>query len=153
MQDNTMFEISTKINRFVKILFALCSVLFFSLCSAQTYIQINGLSLHDQSGYNGFNYGAGLEQSIDHRWSVAGGWYYNSDYRGSTYAYGRYAVYKQGRWDVGVALGAVTGYQRASVIPMAFPEACYSWACMLFAPRVESTGANVVGLRLRIPVN
>lgn len=121
--------------------------------SAQTYVQINGLSAHDRSGYNDFNWGAGLEQGITDSWTLAGGWYRNSEYSGSTYAYGRYAVYKKDSWDIGVALGAVTGYQRATVLPMAFPEVCYSWACALFAPRVEATGANVIGLRLRIPVN
>lgn len=132
-------------------------ILFFIFCcassQAQTYVQINGISVHDRSGYNGFNWGAGLEQSITDRISVAAGWYYNSEYRGSTYVYGRYAFYKQGQWNLGVAMGAVTGYQRASVIPMAFPEACYGWTCAMFAPRVESTGANVIGFRLRIPVN
>ena len=136
----------------MKALLALVLALNLSLTQAETYVQINGLSVHDQSGYNGFNYGAGLEQGITDRISVAGGWYYNSEYRGSVYAYGRYAVYKQGRWDVGVALGAVTGYQRAAVVPMAFPEVCYGWVCSLFAPRVEATGANVIGLRLRVPI-
>lgn len=134
-----------------------CAIILFlfwhGLVQAQTYVQINGASLHDQSGYNGFNYGAGLEQDIIDKWTVAAGWYYNSERRGSAYTYGRYAVYKQDRWDIGVAIGAVTGYQRAAVVPMAFPEVCYSWVCGLFAPRVESTGANVVGFRLRIPVN
>lgn len=120
---------------------------------AQTYLQINGASLHDRAGYNGFNYGAGLEQGITESWTVAGGWYRNSEYRGSTYAYGRYAFYRQDSWNIGVAVGAVTGYQRASVVPMAFPEACYGWLCSLFLPKVESTGANVIGVRLRIPVN
>lgn len=119
---------------------------------AQTYVQINGVSIHDKSGYNGFNYGAGLEQAVSSDWTVAAGWYLNSEYRGSTYAYGRYSFYKKDQWDIGVAVGAVTGYQRAAVVPMAFPEACYGWACALFAPRVESTGANVIGLRLRIPI-
>jgi hypothetical protein len=137
----------------MKALLALVLALNLSLTQAQTYVQINGASLHDQSGYNGFNYGAGLEQGITDRISVAGGWYLNSDYRDSAYAYGRYVVYKQDRWDIGVALGAVTGYQRATVVPLAFPEACYSWVCALFAPKVESTGANVIGFRLRIPVN
>jgi len=109
--------------------------------------------VHDQSGYNGFNWGAGLEQGITDRWTVAAGWYRNSEYRGSTYVYGRYAVYKKNAWDIGIAVGAVTGYQRAAVIPMAFPEMCYAWTCAMFAPRVEATGANVVGLRLRIPIN
>jgi hypothetical protein len=137
----------------VKALLALVLALNLSLTQAQTYIQINGVSVHDQSGYNGFNWGAGLEQVVHGPWSVAGGWYYNSEYRGSAYAYGRYAFYKQDRWNIGVALGAVTGYQRATAVPMAFPEACYAWVCGLFAPRVESTGANVVAFRLRIPVN
>jgi len=121
--------------------------------SAQTYVQVNGVSAHDRSGYNDFNWGAGLEQGITDRWTVAAGWYRNSEYSGSTYAYGRYAVYKKDSWDIGVAVGAVTGYQRATVVPMAFPEVCYGWACGLILPRVDSTGANAVGLRLRIPVN
>jgi len=137
----------------VKLLLALVLALNLSLTQAQTLVQVNGVSLHDQSGYNGWNYGAGLEQVVHGPWSVAGGWYYNSEYRGSTYAYGRYAVYRKDSWDIGIAVGAVTGYQRASVVPMVFPEACYGWACVLVAPRVESTGANVVAFRLRIPVN
>jgi hypothetical protein len=137
----------------VKALLALVLALNLSLTQAQTYVQINGISLHDRSGYNGFNYGAGLEQGITDRISVAGGWYYNSEYRGSIYAYGRYAVYKKDSWDIGIAVGAVTGYQRAAVLPMAFPEACYKWACTLILPKVDSTGANAIGVRLRIPVN
>ena len=120
---------------------------------AQTYLQINGVSAHDRPGYNGFNYGAGVEHTLNQNWTLAGGWYHNSEYRGSVYAYGRYALYKRDSWNIGVAVGAVTGYQRATVLPMAFPEACYAWACAMFAPRVEATGANVVGLRLRIPIN
>lgn len=133
----------------------LCMIFF--VCSlpvtAETYVQVNGVSLHDRPGYNGFNWGAGVEQAVTKDWNVAAGWYYNSEYRGSTYAYGRYALYKQDRWDIGVAVGAVTGYNRAAVVPMAFPEVCYDWVCGLFAPRVENTGANVIGMRLRIPVN
>ena len=120
---------------------------------AQTYVQVNGVSTHDRSGYNEFNYGAGLEQGITDRWTVAAGWYRNSEYRGSTYAYGRYVLYKKDSWDIGVAIGAVTGYQRATVVPMAFPEVCYGWACALILPRVDSAGANAIGVRLRIPVN
>lgn len=137
----------------MKCLLALVLALNLSLAQAQTFVQINGVSLHDRSGFNGFNYGAGLEQGITERVSVAGGWYYNSEYRGSTYAYGRYAFYLKDQWNIGVALGAVTGYQRAAVVPMAFPEACYAWACALIAPRVDSTGANVLAFRLRIPIN
>ena len=131
-------------------------MIFFVFCTsvtAQTYVQFNGVSVHDRPGYNEFNYGAGVEHTLNQNWTLAGGWYHNSEYRGSVYAYGRYALYKRDSWDIGVAAGAVTGYQRAAVIPMAFPEVCYAWACAMFAPQVESTGANVVGLRLRIPIN
>jgi len=137
----------------MKILLALILALNLGLTQAQTWVQINGVSLHDRSGYNEFNYGAGLEHGINDRWSLAGGWYYNSESRGSAYVYGRYAVYKKDSWDIGVAVGAVTGYNRADVLPMAFPEACYSWACAMFVPRVSDTGASAVGFRLRIPVN
>lgn len=131
-------------------------LLFATLCNcsvAQTYIQINGVSIHDQSGYNGFNYGVGVEQTVTKDVSVAAGWYQNSEYRGSTYAYSRYAVYKNNNWDVGIGLGAVTGYQRSSVLPMALPEVCYKWSCAVFVPKVEQNGANAIGFRFRIPVN
>jgi hypothetical protein len=133
-----------------------CVLFLFFVCwttHAETYVQLNGISLHDRPGYNGLNYGAGVEHAVTQDWTVAGGWYRNSERHGSGYAYGRYAFYKQDRWDIGVAVGAVTGYRRAAVVPMAFPEVCYAWVCGLFAPRVENTGANVVGMRLRIPVN
>lgn len=147
-------EINLKtFNKQMKLWLTMIACLMAPISHAQTWIQINGMSVHDRSGYNGFNYGAGIEQGITDRITVAAGWYYNSEYRGSTYAYGRYAFYKKNGWDLGVAAGAVTGYQRAAVVPMVFPEACYGWACALFAPRVEATGANVIGVRLRIPVN
>jgi hypothetical protein len=132
----------------------ICCLMFFHVtCHAQTYVQINGLSMHDRSGYNGFNYGAGVEQSLNQNWTLAGGWYYNSERRGSTYTYGRYSFYKKYDWDLGIGVGAVTGYQRAAVVPMAFPDICYSWLCAVAFPKIEANGANVVGLRLRIPVN
>ena len=134
------------------LIFIVCA-LFVNVTVAQTYVQINGVSVHDRSGFNSFNYGAGIEHTIADRWTVAAGWYRNSEYSGSTYAYGRYAVYKTDSWNIGVAVGVVTGYQRAPVVPMAFPEVCYGWACALMLPRVDSTGANAIGVRLRIPVN
>ena len=131
--------------------------LFFinSICQAQTetYIQINGVSVHDRPGYNGINYGAGVEHAVTRDWNVAGGWYHNSERRGSGYAYGRYSVYKKSDWDFGIGVGAITGYRRAAVIPMAFPEVCYAWLCAVAFPRVEAAGANVLGLRARIPIN
>ena len=63
----------------MKILLVLVLTFYLSLAQTQTYVQINGISLHDQPGFNGRNWGAGLEQGITDHWTVAGGWYYNSD--------------------------------------------------------------------------
>jgi len=137
----------------MRILFLITLWVISAAIQAETYVQINGVSVHDRSGYNGLNYGAGVEHTLTRDWTVAGGWYRNSERRGSSYAYGRYSFYKQHNWDLGIGVGAVTGYRRAAVVPMAFPEVCYAWVCGLFAPQVENTGANVIGMRLRIPVN
>ena len=137
----------------MKLLVAILLLIVCNLSLAETYIQINGASVHDRSGYNQFNYGAGIEQTITDRWSVAGGWYRNSEYRGSAYGYARYSVYKDGPWDLGIGVGAVTGYKRATVLPMAFPEVCYSYLCAIALPQVEPSGASVLGFHLKIPVN
>jgi hypothetical protein len=134
----------------------LLTLLFFFILSfsghAETYLQINGASIHDKPGYNQFNYGGGIEQTVSENWSVAGGWYRNSEYRGSTYAYGRYAIYKKDSWDIGIGVGAITGYQRMRVLPMAFPEVCYSYVCAIALPQVEPNGASVLGFHLRLPI-
>jgi len=137
----------------MKIIFAILLVVFVSQASAETYVQINGASVHDRSGFNGFNYGAGIEQTVADRWTVAGGWYRNSEYRGSTYGYARYAVYKDGPWDIGIGAGVVTGYTSAAVLPMAFPEVCYSYLCAIAIPQVDANGANALAFHLRVPVN
>ena len=136
----------------MKILFGIISILIFNTTQAETYLQINGVSIHDRPGYNQFNYGGGIEQTVSENWNVAIGWYRNSEYRGSAYAYGRYSFYRKGSWDVGVGVGAVTGYQRMSVLPMAFPEVCYSYLCAVALPQVDSKGASVLGLHLRVPI-
>jgi hypothetical protein len=134
------------------------SLLFFFLlsinftCNSQTYVQVNGVSLHDRPGYNGFNWGAGVEQGVSRDWTVAAGWYYNSERRGSTYAYARYAVYKNGPWDLGIGAGVVTGYSSYKVAPMAFPEVCYSYLCAIAIPQVNSNSASAVALHLRVPI-
>jgi hypothetical protein len=136
----------------MKILLVTICMLFVNVSSAQTYIQINGVSVHDRSGYNGLNYGAGIEQAIAERWTVAGGWYRNSEYRGSAYGYARYSVYKNWPWDIGIGAGVVTGYSSYSMAPMAFPEVCYSYFCAIAIPQVNSTGANALAMHLRIPI-
>jgi len=120
---------------------------------AETYIQVNGASMHDRAGFNSINYGAGIEHAVSDNWSIAGGWYRNSEYRGSTYGYARYAVYKDGPWDIGVGAGLVSGYNSYTVMPMVFPEVCYSYLCAIVIPKVNANGANAVAVHLRVPVN
>ena len=120
--------------------------------SEETYLQVNGASVHSKSGYNGFNPGLGIEQGVSENWNVAAGWYYNSDYRGSAYVYGRYSYYRSGNWDLGIGIGGATGYNKWAVIPIAFPEFCYSYFCLVALPQVDSTGAFILALHARIPL-
>jgi hypothetical protein len=136
----------------MKTLLAILFVMAVNYASAETYVQINGASIHDRPGFNGINYGAGIEHTVSNRWSIAGGWYRNSEWHGSTYGYARYAVYKDGPWDLGVGAGLVSGYNSYSVMPMAFPEVCYSYLCAIAIPRVNATGANAVAVHLRVPI-
>jgi hypothetical protein len=137
------------VKTFIAILFAIAT----NFSMAQTYVQINGVSIHDKPGFNGFNYGAGIEHTVADRWTVAGGWFRNSEYRGSTYAYARYAVYKGGEWDIGIGAGLVTGYESYTVAPSLFPEACYSYFCVVALPQVKTSGASALALHLRLPIN
>ena len=137
----------------MKIIFTILLYIFITQASAETYIQINGASVHDRPGFNVFNYGTGVEQTINKDWSVAGGWYRNSEYRGSTYGYARYSVYKDGPWDIGIGAGVVSGYSSYNVAPMAFPEVCYSYLCAIAIPQINAGGASALALHLRLPVN
>jgi hypothetical protein len=137
----------------MKTILAILLTVFINQTSAETYIQINGVSIHDRAGFNGFNYGAGIEQTVSDRWSLAGGWFRNSEYRGSAYAYGRYAVYKNGPWDIGVGAGLVTGYESYAVAPSLFPEVCYSYFCAVALPQVKTDGASALAVHLRVPIN
>lgn len=121
--------------------------------AAETYIQINGTSIHNKPGYNQFNYGVGIEHFIADQWTIAGGWYQNSEYRGSAYGYARYAVYKNGLWDLGIGVGAVTGYSSYKVAPMLFPQVCYSYLCAIAIPQIDPNGASALAANLRIPIN
>ena len=58
----------------MKIVFTILLAVFISKASAETYVQVNGVSVHDRAGFNSFNYGAGIEHAVADRWTVAGGW-------------------------------------------------------------------------------
>jgi hypothetical protein len=121
-------------------------------CGAEDYLRLSGVSMHSTAGNNALNYGLGLEHEFDYRWSVAGGWYRNSEWHGSAYAYGRYAVYRDDIWNIGIGVGGVTGYKTFKVTPMALPDICYGVLCMLVAPKLEPSGSNVMAFSLRLPI-
>jgi hypothetical protein len=123
-----------------------------STASAESYVHLNGVSKHNKSGYNEQNWGAGYEQTIGDNWTAAAGAYKNSEYRYSTYAYARYSLYKNNRWDIGINAGAVTGYAEKNVVPVALPEVCYGWVCTMIIPQVGDMGAGCIAARLRIPI-
>lgn len=132
----------------------LAVLITFSIsCSAETYIRLSGVSMHSTAGNNALNYGAGLEYELNDRWSIAGGWYRNSEWHGSGYAYGRYAVYRDDIWNIGIGVGLVTGYKTMSPMPMAIPDICYGVLCALFAPKVEATGSSVLAFSVRLPID
>ena len=138
----------------MKLLLSFMFIMLFSpLALSETYIQLNGASMHDRPGFNGINYGVGIEQTVSDRWSLGGGWYRNSEYRGSTYGYARYAVYKDGPWDIGIGAGLVSGYNSYKVMPMVFPEVCYIYLCAIAIPQVHDSGSNALALHLRVPIN
>jgi hypothetical protein len=105
----------------------------------------------DSAGHNQHNYGVGVEQTVNERWSLMAGEYKNSMYRTSVYAG---AVWKPWRLDdfrFGFAGGAVTGY-RNHPVPLLVPT--MSWerdrlgANLFFAPHVKDA-PGVLGLQAK----
>lgn len=125
----------------------------FSLnCSAEDYLRLSGVSWHSTPNNNPINYGAGLELGINDRWSYIGGYYRNSEYHSSWYAGARYAFYKEGDWNLGIAAGAVTGYNAMTVMPMVMPDLCWKVVCGMALPKVSKDGSNVIAINFRLPI-
>ena len=88
---------------------ALIYSLFFGKAEAQEVL-IHGPSYHFNEGHNNNTYGLGYQYK-----NFLGGVYYNSERETSIYA-----GYRIGLTDnLGVVLGAVTGYDRCGVCPAA----------------------------------
>lgn len=118
----------------------------------QDYVRFTGLSAHSTGGNNPINQGFGFEKGIDEDWSAMVGVYRNSEWNYSWYGAARYAFYKEGDWNLGVGVGVVTGYKSMSPLPMVIPDFCYKYYCFLAAPKLESSGSNVVGVSIRLPI-
>lgn len=133
----------------------LLAVLLFLVASSvhsETYLQVNGASIHEKPGYNGGNPGWGVEQTITENINFAAGVYQNSLYSTSLYGYFRYSYYKDDVWDLGINAGLATGYIMKPVMPMIAPEFCYLWTCMIVIPPAGKDTTGVLGFHLRIPM-
>jgi hypothetical protein len=130
-------------------------VILLAMCSwarTDTWLHVNGLSQHDQAGYNQVNAGIGIETDIMQNWTASTGIYRNSVDRNSAYVYARRSWYSVGGWDLGTTVGVVSGYPGWPVAPMAFPEVCWHWACAMYLPAVGANSVNTLGLHARIPI-
>ena len=138
------------ITNFKKLTFAF--ILSGHCAYADTTIQLHGFSVHDSGNYNSFNYGVGIQHDVSEKWSVSTGAYHNSEYATSSYLYARRTLYKTNKIDAGVSVGVVSGYKFMSIMPVAFPEICYSYVCGIYLPKINSYGSNAIGFFLKIPI-
>ena len=125
----------------------------FEDSKTEQYIDVMGVTLHNQKHQRDINPGVGYERYFDKDWSTGVGVYTNSEGRVSTYGYARYRFYKDEHWDAGVALGAVTGYTAAPAGMLAFvPEVCYDYVCAKIIPPNGAGDATALAATLRIPL-
>lgn len=119
---------------------------------AQTWLHVYGRSWHDQSGYREINTGIGIEQQFSDRWSWALGTFQNSIDRASAVGMAKYQWYQQSNFIINLQLGGVTGYRNYPVAPFVLPEACWTWICGMFVPRIANETAAAAIVYLRIPL-
>ena len=136
----------------MKTILALFLILASVNTGADTWLHINGISHHDQPGYNQVNTGIGIETDIMPNWTAATGVYRNSEYSNSAYVYGRRSWYRGSGWDLGVGAGVVSGYPGWPVAPAVFPQVCWHWACAMYLPAVGANHVSTLGLHARIPL-
>ena len=120
--------------------------------SAQTWLHVYGKSWHDSHGFRQVNTGIGIERQFAPDWSWAAGTFQNSIDRQSVVGMVKYHWYQQEKFAVNVQMGGVTGYQNYSVVPLILPEACWSWLCGMFVPRIDNETTAAVAVYLRIPL-
>lgn len=131
--------------------FGLCMIMAQTAWAQDRWLHLSGISWHASPGYNGHNNGIGIEFKLEPRWSAAAGVFQNSLYRDSVYVLGKYLWIEQSKWKVNINIGAATGYAWGQVMPVAIPETCYGWVCVLITPKISSDTTSAAALYLRIP--
>lgn len=91
------------------------------------WMVMNLISKHmsNQPGMNESNPGLGVEYPIGQDLSAVGGFYKNTQGRNSMYGGLEYMPIAAGPMRFGGSLGGVTGYDKASVLPMLALKAAY----------------------------
>lgn len=135
--------------------FCLAAILLASCVTAQSqdrWLHVSGRSWHDQPGYNGHNWGLGLEHRINQRWSAAAGMYHNSLDRTTAYGLIKHHWWHNGAAQININLGLATGYDLRPAAPVVLPELCAGWVCGLFVPAIGANTTSALALYLRIPI-
>jgi hypothetical protein len=142
------------------------------MASAAVWITFGFLSLHDAPGYNGLNYGLGVEYQLD-RTAIVAGAYENSHNERSRYAGVNVTMAEVSGVRLGATLGAVDGYRDSKfdlcthggaekcrvmadrnpdVSPLVTPTASFDGdrfgANVVLAPAMGDTG-NAIALQLK----
>jgi len=121
-------------------------------CEAQTSIQLNGISIHQKSGYNGINLGLGIEQKITPNISGAIGFYENSIDNKSVYLLVKYEIFQYNDFKVNFQLGGVTGYKN-NFVPVFLPEICKNIICGTIVPPINDVVVGAAAIYLKIPID
>lgn len=129
-------------------------MLFLISCTseAQTSIQLNGISIHQKSGYNGINLGLGVEQKLTSNVSGAIGFYNNSIDKPSVYILLKHELFEYNDFKFNLQFGGVTGY-KDTFIPVFLPEICKNILCATFVPSLGKEVVGATAFYLKIPVD
>lgn len=106
-------------------------------------------SKHTQGKYNEFNPGIGFEKQLNERWTLAGGYYRNSNYQDSFYAGVIYSRFRLGDVRIGTSLGVVTGYGKP--LPMVAPMLMWKDLNILIIPPLGGK-TGLVGFQYKVPI-
>lgn len=127
-------------------------IFFFTIaltpvCSVgQTTVHVNGVSKHvlmpphpEQGRFNEWNVGIGISRPAGEHWQVQTGVFRNSFFKWSVYGAAYRSLREVGPIQLGVTVGAATGYGEHSklhwrIVPMAVPTVSAEWITIYTLP-------------------
>jgi hypothetical protein len=127
------------------------------------YLNLGGPSYHFDErgrrvhGYNETNLGLGLtwekrDVPVLGEVDLSTGLYRNSQRHTTVYATASKLPleFLGARW--GITGGLVSGYERANVLPMLAPTACWKYACAVVIPPIKDHNTGALSIQFRIPL-